>query len=380
MEWITKEQYLPSLDKDIDYSRHGIGLIGCGSIANQAHLPAYKKLGLQVAACCDVDAEAARKTAEAFDIPFWTTDIRELLQRREVTILDMAVHPKARMALLEQIAKAPRPVLCQKPLDVDLRQARKLGEFAREHGIVMGLNQQARWAPAHRALRLLLDQGLTGDIYAIQHTMRAFQDQEGWWWTRMEDFNIVDHGIHYLDLCRYFAQSPSSPALEWERLHCATAMQPGQQSISPLIYAVNIEYGEVGGRSPLMAALQFNNIVRAGNAHSYTWWIDGKDGSIWGDQERLYVAMTKAPSTVHEIRIKGKWFPDGFAGSMAAFIAAVDRGEAPPVPVDDHYNTIALTTAMTRSSKEGRVVERIAVLQEATGGEQAAAAGEGGQP
>src|SRR5699024_6135254 len=109
--------------------------------------------------------------------------------------------------ILKEIAKQPRPVLCQKPLALNVKQAKELGSFAEKNGITLGVNQQARWAPGHRALKHLLDKGLIGNVYNIHHVMRSFQDQPGWWWTKMEHFNILDHGIHYIDLCRHLSQS-----------------------------------------------------------------------------------------------------------------------------------------------------------------------------
>ncbi|MFC4302350.1 Gfo/Idh/MocA family protein [Cohnella boryungensis] len=358
MEWLKPEHYLPKLDPSVDAGKYGIGLVGCGTIANQAHLPAYRKLNLPVVACCDVNADAARTTAEKFGIPFWTTDIRELLARDDVKVIDMAVHYPARLPLLREVAKAPRPVLCQKPLALNLQQARELGDFARDNGIVLGVNHQARWAPAHKALQLLVDQGLAGQIYSVQHVMRAYQDQPGMWWTTMNDFNIADHGIHYIDLCRNISKSAYAGQEEWSSVNCLTAVLPGQNAVDPLIYSANIAFGPDGGRHSFMASLQFNNIVRATTSHSYTWWVDGTAGSIWGGHDKLYVSLAGEGSTVHEIRIKGSWFPDGFAGSMAAFITALDRGEACPVTPEDNYNTIALTSAMVISSRENRVVHR----------------------
>lgn len=363
MGWINKSDYLPEVPDTLDVQKYGIGLIGCGTIANQAHLPAYQKLGVPVVACCDLDEEAAKNTAKKYGIPFWTTDIREFLALENVKIIDMAVHPNVRMSLLEEIAKAPRPVLCQKPLALDLVQAKKLGDFAKANGIVLGVNQQARWAPGHKAMRFLLDKGLIGEVYNIHHVMRSYQDQEEWWWTKMEHFNIVDHGIHYLDLCRYFSKSKWINQEEWSRVHCTTAKLTDQNSISPLIYSANIEYGPVGGQNDFMASLQFNNIVRANTSHNYSWWFDGLKGSIWGNQDKVFVSLINDPSVIHEIRLKGSWFPDGFAGSMLDFIIAIDRGEEPPVTPDDNYNTVALTAAMVISSEEGRVVERSEILK-----------------
>ncbi|MBB6735713.1 Gfo/Idh/MocA family protein [Cohnella zeiphila] len=361
---LNPEDYLPRLSPEVDAAKYGIGLIGCGGIANQAHLPAYRKMGLSVVACCDVNAEAARRTAEKFGIPFWTTDVGELLAREDVRIVDMALHPPARLPVLRQIAQAPRPVLCQKPLALTLAEARELGGAAASAGIRLGVNQQARWAPAHRAMQLLLERETIGEVYGIQHLMRSFQDQADMWWVNVPNFNIADHGVHYLDLCRFFART-ARPEAEWTRLHCTTAQLPDQNAVDPLVYSANVEFGPVGGRSPLMASLQFNNIVRASRGHSYTWWIDGAKGSMWGNHKELYVTLASSPSVVHDIQLKGSWFPDGFAGSMCDFIAAVDRGEEPPVTPEDNYRTVAMTTAMVLSSREGRVVGRAELMGEA---------------
>ncbi|MGG4035989.1 Gfo/Idh/MocA family oxidoreductase [Paenibacillus cisolokensis] len=359
MQWIQPEDYLPRKWRADDPGNWGIGLIGCGSIANTAHLPAYRKYGMRVVACCDINAEAARATAEAFDIPFWTTDPNELLQLDEVRVIDMAIHPEARLEVLRTIGKAPRPVLCQKPLAASLDQAVRLADEASRLGIVLGVNQQARWAPAHKALKLALEQDLIGDVYYIQHLMRAYQDQAGRWWTKMADFNIVDHGVHYADLCRHF----SPGGRPWSRVHCTTAMVPNQNAVDPMVYSANIEFGPTGGREPLMASLQFNNIVKASRTHSYVWWIDGTEGSLSCTHDTLSIALTKHRNTVHEIKLKGSWFPDAFAGSMQAFIEAVREGERPPVPPEDNLETVALTTAMALASREGTTVDKERLLK-----------------
>ena len=362
MDFITPDEYLPKLHKGIDYSKYGIGLIGCGNIANQAHLPAYKKMGLNVVACCDVNESAAKSTAEKFDIPFWTTDVDRLVENEKVQIFDLAIHPHVRTDVLRAIGKTPRPVLCQKPLAVNLSEAYTLGRLAKELNITLGINQQARFAPEHKAIDLLLSRGIVGEIYAIQHHMRSFQDQQGWWWTTMRNFNIVDHGIHYVDLCRHWSKF-ATQSDSWTRLQCTTAMLPGQNSVDPLIYSANIEFGAVGGRNHLMANLYFNNIVRANSSHHYNWWIDGTEGSIRGSHDRLQISLASEPNTWREVKIKGSWFPDGFASSMIDFITRVAQGKTPGVTVEDNYDTIAMTTAMVMSSELGRVVERDEVFQ-----------------
>lgn len=361
--FISVEEYMPGAPKGIDLNQYGIGIIGCGGITNAAHLPAYKKAGFKVVACCDVNEENARTTAEKWDIPFWTTNVDDLLDREDVKIIDLPLHPPARLEVLKKIAKSPRPVLVQKPLHFDLKSAKELHEVAQQAGIKLAINQQARWAPAHRAIKVLLDKGVIGDVYNIQHFMRSFQDQADAWYRSVKQFNILDHGIHYLDLCRYFASSEAAGHRDWTRLHCTTTMLREQNSIDPMIYNASIEFGEIGGREPLMSSMHFNNIIKANKAHKYTWWIDGTEGSIWQDGD-IYVAKANDPHTVIQIETSGAWFPDAFIGPMSDLIAAVAWDREPAVTALDNFNTVAMTSAMVLSSKEGRVVEKSEMMKQ----------------
>jgi hypothetical protein len=61
--------------------RYGIAIVGCGSTARLAHLPAYRTCGYRVVATCDIVAANAHTAATDSAIPFWTTQIDEVLER-----------------------------------------------------------------------------------------------------------------------------------------------------------------------------------------------------------------------------------------------------------------------------------------------------------
>src|SRR4051794_2414779 len=111
---LQPEDYRPAPPPDEIKRRYGIAIVGCGTIVRQAHLPAYRKFGYRVVGACDVVAAAARATAEQFDIPYWTTDIDELLARPDVDVVDLAVHASQRPPLVAKIAAAGKHILSQK--------------------------------------------------------------------------------------------------------------------------------------------------------------------------------------------------------------------------------------------------------------------------
>jgi predicted dehydrogenase len=81
-------EYKPKIPIQSDYI---IGLIGAGQIANQAHLPAYRKAGFRVAAITDKNLTAAEETAARFGIPRVCESTDELLAIEHIQIVDIAV-------------------------------------------------------------------------------------------------------------------------------------------------------------------------------------------------------------------------------------------------------------------------------------------------
>lgn len=279
---LRPEDYRPQPAPKEAIQRFGIASVGCGGIARHAHLPAYRDFGYRVVAACDVVEENARRAATEFGIPFWTTNLDAVLERPDVDVVDLAVHASQRLPLVEKIAAAGKNILSQKPFALSYRDATRMVDVCREAGVTLMINQQARWAPAHRALKVLIERGVLGHLYSVLHLNRAFQDVPGSWFVALENFNIVDHGIHYIDLSRYF--TGNTP----KRVKAATTMVPGQVAVTPMIYSILCEYAP---EAQVMATLHFNNIVQTRSMHRYEWVLDGRNGSACASQTELVVSF-----------------------------------------------------------------------------------------
>ncbi|HZW32522.1 MAG TPA: Gfo/Idh/MocA family oxidoreductase [Isosphaeraceae bacterium] len=344
---LRPEDYRPRPPAEEIIRRYGIGIVGCGSIARHAHLPAYRDFGYRVVGVCDINAESARAAARDFNIPFWTTNLAALLEHPEVAVIDLAVPAAQRLPLVEMIAAAGKHILSQKPLALTLAEAERIIALCEAAGVTLMVNQQARWAPAHRALRVLLDQGVLGHLYSVLHLHRSFQDQPGSWFVTLENFNIVDHGIHYIDLARYFTgQEP-------ERVKATTVMVPGQVAVSPMIYTILCEYPPT---AQVMTTLHFNNIVSPRAMHRYEWFLDGTRGSACASQTELVVSLAAAPDQRQTITLHGRWFPDAFGGSMGEMLSALAEGREPATSGRDHLRTLRIAFAAVESAKTGQAV------------------------
>jgi len=226
--------------------------------------------------------------------------------------------------------------------------ARHMVEVCERAGVTLMVNQQARWAPAHRAIKALLDRGILGHVYSVMHVNRSFQDIPGSWYVALENFNIVDHGIHYIDLSRFF--TGRTPI----RVKAAATTAPGQAAVSAMIYSILCEYEPA---TQVMTTLHFNNIVAASGLHRYEWLIDGTEGSLVASQTEVTVCLKESPGEKVTFPIRGRWFPDAFGGSMGEMMRALAERREPQTSGRDNLNSIRIAYAAVESSKTGQAVE-----------------------
>lgn len=324
---------------------YGIGLIGCGGIAHHAHLPGYQQMGFRVVACCDIRPDAVQTTQEKWDIPYGTTDYREILDHPDVRIVDIAIHQSDRVDIVRDAAQAGKHILIQKPLAHTMYGARAMIEAAERGGIKIMVNQQARFAPHSQAIARLLEQGAVGTLYQIEYRIHGNQDTRGWWYIDMPYAAVVDHGVHYIDLCRWWAGERTP-----ERVCASFTYMHGQHSQYPMCYDLLMEFDPY-----LSAAHSFNNVTRVPGWNTSIR-LEGTEGAILCDGSRIKLLREGSGEPVLEHTLEGNWFPDAFGGSMAELMDAITENREPWVSAQRNLGTIATAFAAVDSFKSGTFV------------------------
>lgn len=345
---LAPAEYRPAPPDKHDYP---IGLLGCGGIARHAHLPAYRQFGYRVVAACDLVEESVHAVQRDYGVDFVTTRVDEFLARGRMQIIDLAVHANQRLALIERIC-ADKPagllgILSQKPLAMSVADAERMVELCEQAGILFMVNQQARWAPPHRAMKLLAERGAVGHVYAVTHFHRQWQDAEGSWFTQLEHANIVDHGIHYLDLIRYFAEADPL------RVKTAVTMVPGQHAVTPMIHTTLLEFAP---ERMITGVSHFNNIVQTPRMHGYDWYLDGTEGSIHGSYGEVSLSTRADPLTRRVFTIQGSWFPEAFGGSMGELMLSLTEGREPLTSGRRNLVSVRMVAAAVQSGATGEAV------------------------
>lgn len=190
-----------------------IGVVGAGWVT-QYHLPAWAKVaGAEVVAICDPDPAAARARAEAFGIGRVHADLADMLAKGGLDAVDICSPRQCHADHVRQVVAAGLPVLCQKPLGVDLREAEALVADVGSRVPLM-VHENWRFRPYYRVLKDWIDEGVLGEITAIRldfHSSGMLPDATGArpalvrqpFFTGLERLLVAEVLIHHLDTLRF---------------------------------------------------------------------------------------------------------------------------------------------------------------------------------
>ena len=317
-----------------------IVLIGTGGIANDAHLPAYAKAGFAVAGVLDVDFDKARATAERWGIERVFRSLEEAAAAVPGCVFDVAAPPVAHEAILAALPEGA-PVLIQKPLGLDLRQATTIRDVCRARRLAAAVNFQLRFSPMMLAVADALERGMLGRLLDIEVHLSLRTPWELFPHLKSNlRVEIVSHSVHYLDTIRALAGEP-------RRVLARTYHFPGSELTDTRTSAI-LDYGD-----ELRVTLSINHHHDFGRRfQDATFRVEGDRGAALvklgllldyprGEPDELWLAPRGGPwQAVH---LDGSWFPDAFIGTMSnlqRFAAGED--EILRTSVEDAWHTMAL--------------------------------------
>lgn len=335
--------------------RRPIAIVGAGAIVDVAHLPAYRRAGLDVRGIFDLDQDKARDIAKNHGVPTVHASLDELLNS-DVDVVDIAVPAKAQPALVRQALAAGKHVLCQKPFAEDLATARELVRAAEEAGRKLAVNQQMRFEEGIAAAIAMAKAGWVGEITTFSVDVHIVTDFSSWeWLAKRERLEVWYHSIHYLDSVRALLGNPV-------RAYSVGSRTPGQKVLGETRTMTTLSFA-----SGANALLHVNHENRTGDPHA-AYRIDGSHGSIKGTIGLLYDYPHGRPDTLSvnsvdrtdgwlHYPVTRRWIPDAFAGPMGSLLRSIATDSEPETSGRDNLGTLALVEALYRSMEAGQAEE-----------------------
>lgn len=187
-----------------------VAIVGCGRIANSAHLPALSKLdNVRIKYACDLIVEKAQKAKEDFPkIEQVITDYKVALADPEVEAVFVLTPNYAHYTVTMDALRAGKHVMCEKPVTVSYELSCEMAEEAEKQGKILNIGVCNRYHKSVELLEELNRKGEFGNIYHIYCSFRAFRSIPGLGGAFTDKAQsgggvLIDWGIHFLDLILY---------------------------------------------------------------------------------------------------------------------------------------------------------------------------------
>ncbi len=144
--------------------RIGWGIIGTGTIAHDFAADLRRAPGAELAAVGSRTAEAAEAFGRRFRVPHRHASYAALVEDPSVDVVYVATPHSLHAENSRMALEAGKPVLCEKSLTINAREALGLIELARSRRLFLMEAMWTRYLPAVIHLRELLAEGVLGDI------------------------------------------------------------------------------------------------------------------------------------------------------------------------------------------------------------------------
>jgi predicted dehydrogenase len=332
--------------------------IGAGGIVRDAHYPAYRNAGFEVAGLFDANLAVAQQSAKQFGVRHVFPSLSEAARTSGV-VFDVAVPADQILPVLRELSDRS-VVLIQKPMGRDLAEAKRILALCRRKKLVAAVNFQLRFSPNMLALADAIERGLLGEVCDLDVRVNTYMPWHLWSFMRgIPRMEILYHSIHYLDLIRSLLGEPTG-------VHAVAVPHTSLAGYADTRTSAILVYGK-----KLRCSLFTNHAHTFGPDHACSEiQVEGTRGAAFaqmgvnldyprGKPDELAFAE-RAPTAGKQrstkagwkrVELSGSWFPDAFMGTMSnlqRFAGGEDRKLA--TSVEDAVETMALVEALYRSA------------------------------
>lgn len=148
------------------------GMIGCGSVTEVKSGPAFNKVpNSKLVAVMRRDATKLKDYAERHQVPYYFTNVDELIHHPEVDAIYIATPPKFHAAYAEMAMKLGKPVYVEKPMALNVAECEKIQQISNETGVKLVVAHYRRALPLFLKVKNLLAENYIGVIKEVNIKM-----------------------------------------------------------------------------------------------------------------------------------------------------------------------------------------------------------------
>lgn len=329
----------------------GIAVIGSGGIAD-FHIRAVQDLpNARLIGVFSRSEKRAKETGEKYNCD-WTTNYEDLLHRTDVDVVIITTSSGSHARIGRQALEAGKHVLLEKPITMQVEEAKQLIGLAEEKGLLISVVSQRRFEPLLSKVKQIIAEGKLGRLLLLEANTpffrtQAYYDSADWRGTRTEDGGaLMNQGIHQIDLMLWYGGKVKTVYGKiGTYTHDIEAEDLG-------VGIVTFENGAIG-------RIMSSTSTRPGFAPSI--YIYGEKGTVKIEGSTIVlwdVEGTEAPLQEEKGKGTGEADPLAFSNIYHKYqiidvLRALDEGTAPSITAEDGLNAIAVVNGIYESSETG---------------------------
>lgn len=187
-----------------------IGIIGTG-FAKTVQIPAFQKIaGAEVVSVASGHAENAEKVAKEFNVPHWTGDWRETVEKEEVDLICITTPPVFHKEMTLYALEHDKHILCEKPMAMNAVEAREMWEKSKKKNLLCLIDHELRYLNGRKKAFEIIRNGKIGKIRHVKYNFRAPHRGDAalpwtWWSDETQGGGALGAiGSHVFDTLRWF--------------------------------------------------------------------------------------------------------------------------------------------------------------------------------
>ena len=326
------------------------GIIGTGRIGDMHARLVAMQPDATVTWCYDVAEESAARTAAAVGAKA-TTDADALLSADDVDAVLIASPTNTHVEMILRSAAAGRPILCEKPIDVDMAKVEECREKLAAFDVPVQLGFNRRFDPSHACVQKAVATGEIGDLELLVITSRDPGPPPPRAILEACGGLFRDTTIHDMDMARFvMGEEP------------VEVFAMAANRVDPIFAELNdVDTAMIVMRTESGALCHINNSRRTNYGYDQRVEAFGAEGMVRSNNHR--------PSEVSRHGSGGTGTRDellhffieryraAYEAEIRDFIDQVVAGKPPNVTFEDGRRALLLSEAALRSYETNRPVE-----------------------
>ena len=199
-----------------------VAVIGCGTIANNAHIPAYlRNPDVEISYLCDIIPERADEAVKNYGAGKAVYDYKDILNDTTLDAVSVCTPNDVHSKIAIDFLKAGKDVLCEKPAARIYPEALEMQKVSHETGRILNIGVCNRFNTAVNMIKDLVDKGELGEVYHVYISFRSHRSIPGLggaFTTQAISGGgaLIDWGVHFLDIVMYCCGDPKPKTVSGE--------------------------------------------------------------------------------------------------------------------------------------------------------------------